>query len=294
MGNRRLSVWLALLIVGALLPAAGGIVLMRQEAASGSDTGTVRVGSDAGVPPGGSSTVPLEVLSMPAPGVGAITVDVVYDPAVIHPSAWVAGPGWDSVLCNLGLTPSRARCTAVNVTGVSGNSLVASIAFEAVGARGRCSSLEAHLITLADSNGTAMQASTQGGEICVSADSSPASPSPTPPGPEPSPAPTASPLPTAPGSLPASSENVDSVQLARGCNPVVSTWAGETDPALIASSTDPVSAVVAIWKFDQVSAVWLGFSPAAPAHVNDVVRIRFLDVLFACVDNAAVLTRPRA
>ena len=298
MGKIRLIAWLALLLAGALLPAIGGIVLMRQEAASGSDTAAVRIGSDPGVPLGGSTTVRLEVLDAPTSGVGAITADIVYDPEVISPSAWAAGSDWDSVLCNLQLTPNSVRCTAVNVTGAPANSLVTSITFEAVGGSGQCSALEAHVVTLADPNGNPIAAAGQSGQICISTSPSPVSPTSTSPGPEPSTTPTLSPppngSPTAPATLPAFSGDVDSVQLARGCNPIVSTWPGETDPVFVVSSTDPSSAVVAIWKFDQERIIWLGFSPAAPAHVNDVFRAHFLDVIFACVDNAALLTRPRA
>jgi hypothetical protein len=298
MNNRWPKVWLALLLMGALSPAVGGMVLMRQEAVLGSDTAAVRIGSDPGVPPGGSATVRLEVLDAPTSGVGAITADIVYDSEVIEPSAWAAGTDWDSVLCNLQLTPNSVRCTAVNVTGAPANSLVTSITFEAVGGSGQCSALEAHVVTLADPNGNPVAAAGQSGQICISTSPSPASPTPVPPGPEASPTPTPLPppdgSPTAPATLPASLGDVESVQLARGCNPVVSTWPGETDPVFVVSSTDPSSAVVAIWKFDQERVIWLGFSPAAPSHVNDIVRIHFLDVLFSCVDNAALLTRPRA
>jgi hypothetical protein len=299
MSKIRPRAWLALLLVGALSPVAvGGIVLMRGGAVSGSDTAIVRVGSDLSVPPGGSTTVAVEVSGAAEPGIGAVTVDIAYDAAVIRPSAWAAGSGWNSVLCNLQPTPNSVRCTAVNVTGTSGNLLLTSITFQAVGTPGQCSALEAQVVTFADPSGNPVPAITQSGQVCISASASPGPSTPAPPGPEATPTPTLTPppggSPTPPASIPASPGDANLVQLVRGCNPVVSTWPGEIEPLAVASSTDPSSAVAAIWKFDQERITWLGFSPVAPARVSDVFRIQYLDVLFVCASNGAFLTRPKA
>lgn len=290
MSHKGVNLWLALLLLGALLSASGGMVLMRQEAASGSGATTVRAGSDIGLPPGGTTTVAVEVLGAPEPGVGAITTNIVYDPAVIRPSAWTPEPGWSSVLCNLALTPSSARCSAVSVVGLSGDSALASITFQAVGSAGQCSALETQVVTLADPNGNAMPTTAENGQICISAGPPPATPTPTPPGPEPQLTPTSSPPSARSPAAPATP--AATIKLVRGCNPVVSTWPDETGPLVIVSSTDPTSAVMAVWKFDQQQAIWLGFSPAAPPSVNDIINIRFLDAVFVCTDSSALLTRP--
>ena len=299
MNNRLVKAWLALALIGAVASAGiGGAVFMRQSAVSGSDTAVVRIGSDLSVPSGGSTTVPLEVLNAPAPGVGAATVDIVYDPAVVHPTGWSPGPAFDMVNCNLNYATNKVRCTAIDAQGVSGNSLLANITFDLVGNQGQCSPLDVQTATFTDPNGDPMPLSSQSGQVCMSTSLTPVSPSPVQPSPESLPTPTLLPppdsSPTAPATVPTSPTGVGSVQLVRGCNPVVSTWPDETEPLIVASSTDPSSAVAAIWKFDQERTLWLGFSPTAPAHVSDLDSIQYLDVIFLCVGSDALLTRPEA
>jgi len=86
-------------------------------------------------------------------------------------------------------------------------------------------------------------------------------------------------------------ENLETVDLVQGCNPVSSTWPDGTTAAAAAEKVDPAEALNALWKFDPVSGSWQGFDPAAPAGVSNLASIDFLDVVFICVSDAATWSR---
>jgi len=87
-------------------------------------------------------------------------------------------------------------------------------------------------------------------------------------------------------------ENLETVDLVEGCNPVSSTWPDGTTAAAAADDVAPPEALNALWKFDPVSGSWQGFDPAAPAGVSNLASIDFLDVVFICVSDAATWSRP--
>ena len=165
MSKWRTSAWLAVPLVALALLAAGGILLVRGNLARRSDTPSVRIGSDLSVPPGGSATVPLEILGAPAPGVGAVTVDIVYDPSVVDPTDWSGGPGFDMVQCNLDYTAATVRCTAISAEGVSGDSLLADITFQCMGG-GQCSDLDVSVFTFTDPDGNPLSVTDEDGQMC--------------------------------------------------------------------------------------------------------------------------------
>ena len=85
---------------------------------------------------------------------------------------------------------------------------------------------------------------------------------------------------------------LETVDLVEGCNPIAATWADGTAIAAVAGAVDPPEALDAIWKFDAASATWQGYSPTAPADVNDLVSVDRLDAIFICVNAAATVARP--
>ena len=82
------------------------------------------------------------------------------------------------------------------------------------------------------------------------------------------------------------------VDLVEGCNPIAATWADGTKIATVAGAVAPAEALDAIWKFDPASGTWQGFSPSAPADVNDLASVDRLDAIFICANAAATIGRP--
>jgi hypothetical protein len=86
--------------------------------------------------------------------------------------------------------------------------------------------------------------------------------------------------------------DMESVALVEGCNPVASTYSDATAAEDIAAGVAPAEALDAIWKFDPASGTWQGYSPSAPAAVNDLTSVDELDAIFICVNAAATWSRP--
>jgi hypothetical protein len=84
----------------------------------------------------------------------------------------------------------------------------------------------------------------------------------------------------------------EAMDLVAGCNPVVSTWADGTAIETVAAAVAPAEALDAIWALNPDGTAWLGYSPAAPEGVNDLVSVNQLDAFFVCVNAKATLTRP--
>ena len=84
----------------------------------------------------------------------------------------------------------------------------------------------------------------------------------------------------------------EAVSLVAACNPAVSTWADGTTIETVAGAVAPPEALDGIWALNPDGTAWLGFSPAAPEGVNDLVSVNQLDAFFVCVNAKATLTRP--
>jgi hypothetical protein len=117
-------------------------------------------------------TVPLEALGVPPFGLGAFSVDVIYEADVVTPTSYVGDPGghFDSVLCNLNYGPSTIRCSGVRATpDAVGDLPLADITFEvATGAPvGHESLLALTVQTFADAQGYAIPHGTEDGSIRV-------------------------------------------------------------------------------------------------------------------------------
>jgi len=131
----------------------------------------VRVGSGQ-APLGAQVTVPLEAVSVPAPGLGAFTVDIAYEAGVVAPTDYVGDPGdrFDSVLCNLNYSPNTVRCSGVRTApGVVGDLALADITFEVAPTAllGHQSPLALTVQTFADVEGIPIPNGTQDGSIRV-------------------------------------------------------------------------------------------------------------------------------
>jgi hypothetical protein len=100
-------------------------------------TTKISVGS-ATVASGGSVTVALQAQA-PPPGIGAYTVDILFDSTVV--SATGCSPH-SSGMCNPSFAADTVRVTGASVGGLAGSIRLASITFEAAGAAGTFSVLD--------------------------------------------------------------------------------------------------------------------------------------------------------
>jgi hypothetical protein len=86
--------------------------------------------------------------------------------------------------------------------------------------------------------------------------------------------------------------NLETIDLVEGCNPFAATWPDGTAIDTVAGAVTPADALSAIWKFDPASKSWMGYSPTAPADVNNLASVDRLDAIFICVSAAAEVARP--
>jgi hypothetical protein len=82
------------------------------------------------VAPEEEGAVDLEALEIGAPGLGAWTIDIVYDPEVVTPLACT--PHQDG-LCNVAFASDRVRATGASVSGLQGDTILAAVTFECIG-----------------------------------------------------------------------------------------------------------------------------------------------------------------
>jgi hypothetical protein len=120
--------------------------------------------------PGQSGTVSLEALSMPSPGLGAFTIDVSYDPAVVDAAGCNANPHGvlDGGLCSIAYAPDVVRCVGFRASaGAVGDVSLCDITFQAIGASGTQSSLALSVVELADTLAQPIPVATENGTITI-------------------------------------------------------------------------------------------------------------------------------
>ncbi len=156
----------------AAFTLAAGLLLSGSVKGSAPDA-AVSIGSGS-VNPGGTITVALDTRNVS--GLGAITIDVIYDPAVIDAVACNGDPAktFDLGSCNEGFGPGRVRFTGISSQGLSGGIRLADITFQAIGELGEASNLDAHPVTFADINGQTIPVTDEDGSITISGAASPA------------------------------------------------------------------------------------------------------------------------
>jgi uncharacterized repeat protein (TIGR02543 family) len=130
----------------------------------------LRVGS-GNVAPGQNIVIPVEVLDLPAQGLGAATVEIQYDPTVLSAvdGGCTEDPGhlFTTVLCNPTYASDKIRITASSVDGVSADAVLAEITFEAIGAQGEFSTLDITALTFADPGGVDISVIDEDGEVVL-------------------------------------------------------------------------------------------------------------------------------
>jgi len=180
------AIWLPLGLFAAAMVGLTG--LFAPDAHAGTDA-TVSIGGGT-VSQGANITVDLTVTPTGATIVGALDLDIDYDPAVL------TVVNASAATCNETFDANTIRCSLANLSGLSG--VVSTIEFNAIGANGTSSLLDVIITTCADDTGANLTCTDQDGTINVQAPT----PSPTPvPTAVPTPVPTAVPTaaPTSPG-----------------------------------------------------------------------------------------------
>jgi hypothetical protein len=106
------------------------------------------------VAPGQSVTLALDALGA-TQGVGAATVDVGFDPAIVSVTGCTADPAsvFDLASCNPDFASDTVRFVGISAGGVSGDLALADLTFQAVGSVGDVSPLNVTVQTFADTNG---------------------------------------------------------------------------------------------------------------------------------------------
>ena len=123
------------------------------------------------ITPGAGTTLEVSALNIHAPGLGAWNIGVAYDPSVL--SALSCSPAAGSV-CNVDFSAQKVRIVGAAASGLTGDSVLASITFNCD--RAGVSDLAIEVIELADatlSDPQPISFTLQNGRISCSASSSP-------------------------------------------------------------------------------------------------------------------------
>ena len=131
------------------------------------DDVTLTIGS-GDVEPGDTITVPLTA-NLGSETLGAATIQVQYDPAVLDAISCTADPSGvsDLALCNVNLAADRVGLTIIAAAGVSGDAVLAQITFQAVGPEGDSSALALTADPFSDPAGDAIDVITQNGQVTI-------------------------------------------------------------------------------------------------------------------------------
>ena len=118
--------------------------------------------------PNMTATVTLEAQGAPAPGLGAGSFRLDYDPSVVTVTACQPDPGghFESELCNFS-APGVVRFNLIALNGVQDAFPLAGVAVKAVGAAGTRTDLDLTVTTVAGPDGEAMAATVQDGEVRI-------------------------------------------------------------------------------------------------------------------------------
>jgi len=119
--------------------------------------------SAASVSPGALTVAVLQAIAE-SPGVGAYTIDLVYDPSVVR-AVGCDVPAFG--VCSTGFGPDQVRITSVSANGVVGSVTLGEVVFEAAGEPGDCSDLWIEVALLAEPGGQSLPFSASAGRICV-------------------------------------------------------------------------------------------------------------------------------
>ncbi|MFN8557533.1 MAG: PKD domain-containing protein [Dehalococcoidia bacterium] len=90
-----------------------------------------------------------------------------------------------------------------------------------------------------------------------------------------------------------SSTATEQIALFSGCNNLALTWPNGTAPATIVAAVQPGGLQVSLWKYENATSRFRGYSSAA-AQVSDLSSLNRLDAGFICVTQPATVNRPTA
>ena len=151
---------------GAAVVAALALLAVSTVSAAAPE---IKIGS-AGASVGGRAAVTLDVLNIPEPGLGAWTIDVVYDQRVVEAVSCTATQDALSV-CNPTYDDQIVRVTGATIDGLAGDHALASMTFEctAVGATVLTVSISVLVDATVGAPGAMPTAVTNGGIACAAA-----------------------------------------------------------------------------------------------------------------------------
>ena len=163
MSIRSFITWL--IITGALLFPASSF----------HQSGSASLSINGGVISAGSSLTSTINVSIPGgSSLGAATIDISYDPAVVDAVSCSADPSgaFDSKVCNAnfdndGVNPDTVRFSLISTGGVGGSLSLANITFQAVGSGGAATTLSINPVTFTDINGTPIPVSSGNGSVSI-------------------------------------------------------------------------------------------------------------------------------
>ena len=152
----------------------------------GPGAATVRIAPPVSiVAPGGNAAVSL-MTDAPPQGLGAWTIDVHYDPAVL--SVVSCTPHGGSSICSPQFSVVEIRVAGADVPGIFGTFDLADITFQAEGSSGQCSDLAPEVETFVDPDANPVNPAVFSGQLCIQGGGSPTpiptglpTPTPTPP-----------------------------------------------------------------------------------------------------------------
>lgn len=127
---------------------------------------------------GGEITMPLMINGVKDYGVG--TINITYDPAVVHVAGVSDGDDSTVTASNINNTAGIASIAAWNIGGVSGDIVFANVALKAVGSSGESSPLILTVAKLVDTSMKSIPAGQSGGTFTISGSSGDAAYTPTP------------------------------------------------------------------------------------------------------------------
>lgn len=167
-----------LLLLAAWLTLAASTVVVPPGGAALAGGATIRLES-ASLQPSESATLTLEGVGFASTGVGALTVDVSYDPTAVSVTACEADPErvFDLALCGEEYAKGTVRVTVIDAEGEAGDFALAEITFTAGSGTGS-QTLAVRVETLADATGAELDAMVEGGTLFIGGDGDSAEASP--------------------------------------------------------------------------------------------------------------------
>jgi photosystem II stability/assembly factor-like uncharacterized protein len=126
--------------------------------------------ADTRITPNGAGTVRVEAV-VPAAGLGAWSIDLTYNPAVVTAQSCTTNPPNGSSVCNTNPigAPNTVRLAGSSVTGVTGTATLASIVFQAAGTAGASGPLTLTAAVFADPNGAPIPVTVTNGTVMIGA-----------------------------------------------------------------------------------------------------------------------------